>query len=59
MSVPNWKLSYEYDVWMPLASGPNTISKTLTMIIATATSSRNWLCSGRVMKGLMTPACSA
>ena len=27
------------------------------MISATATSSMNWLCSGRLMNGLMSPRC--
>ena len=27
------------------------------MMMATATSSMNWLCSGRLMNGLISPAC--
>jgi hypothetical protein len=32
-------------------SCPNTISRTLTMMSAIATSRMNWLCSGRLMNG--------
>ena len=42
-------------VW---ASGPKMISSVLTMMSAIATTSRNWLCSGRVMNGLIRLSCS-
>jgi hypothetical protein len=58
MTGPSWKLSNEYGVVMPCASGPKTMSCTLTRMIASATSSMNWLCSGRLMNGLMTAICS-
>ena len=40
-------------------TAPKIISSAFTMMIATATSSMNCECSGRVMKGLISAACSA
>ena len=59
ISGPTRKLSKEYGVCTLRASGPKTISRTLAMMSAIATSKMNWLCSGRVMNGLMIPACIA